>query len=118
MNQQKNEAVGADVFAPGNIVQLREPYKPDGMDRAWTGKRAEWRAWPGYTHGIVAEVLDRDRTGRVRRVSLHLYDPERALLYLHDNGCAIPVYVDHHVDELKAYKVASDDGYAALLDLG
>ena len=109
----------SEVFAPGNIVKLRDAYKPDGLDRAWVGKRSEWRAWPGYTHGIVAEVLSRDfRTGCVTRVSLHLFDPERALLYFHDNGCTIPVYVDHHVDELHPHKVASDQGYATLPELG
>jgi len=107
----------AEVFAPGNIVRLREPYKPDGMDRAWLGRRTEWREWLGYTHGIIAEVLSRDVAGRVTRVSLHLYDPKRAQLYFHDNDCAIPVYVDHHIDELRLHKVASDPGYASLLDL-
>jgi len=118
----------AEPFASGNIVALREPYK---MGDWWSERppgftdQAEWKAWQGYTHGIVAEVIDRGlplrlagRTlpGPALRVSLHLYDPARALLYVHE-GFTVPAYVDFHISELRPHKVAADDGYATILDL-
>lgn len=119
----------ADPFATGNIVRLRKPYKPGdwSQDRPkGMASREEWDAWKGYTHGIIVEVLERTLPQRVnggrfapgaaRRVSLHLYDPERALLYIPD--CyTVPSYVDFHVDELRPHKIATDPGYTTLPDL-
>jgi len=82
--------------------------------------RDAWRAWPGFTHGVVVEALARSLDGRAARVSLHLYDPEHHLLYFHGGvpGGTVPVYVDFHVQELVAHKIAADPGYAPLPALG
>lgn len=118
----------SDPFAAGNIVRLRKPYKPGTWPQErpkGMASREEWDVWAGYTHGIVAEVLERALphrfeghpiSGPVRRVSLHLYDPERALLYI-PHGFTVPTYVDFHVDELRPHKIASDKGYATLPDM-
>lgn len=120
MSEAMQESM-AEPFAPGNIVRLRQPYKPGDPDGPWRNRRAEWRNWPGWTHGVVAEVISRERgpaswgqrAGAITRVSLHLYDPERALLYVHDRY-TVPAYVDFHVNELIPHKIATDPGYAIL----
>ena len=128
MSQQTSEVGITDVFAPGNIVRLREPYKlMDFGDchHFWTGDRRDWQAWPGFTHGIVAEVITRANgpaewgagTGDITRVSLHLFDPARALLYV-GHGYTVPTYCDFHVKELIPHKIATEEGYATLPELG
>lgn len=109
------EAV-TEPFAPGNLVRLREPYRPGEPGAAWRGRPEEWRRWRGFTHGIVVEVLTRGLDRRATRVSLHLYDPERQLLYVHE-GYTVPVYVDFHVRELVAHRIVGDEGYRTLPDL-
>ncbi len=112
----------SEPFAPGNLVRLKQPYRPDdyrpdGPMGLWRqANRDAWRVWPGFTHGIVVEALARNLEGSVTRVSLHLYNPDYHLLYLH--GGTVPVYVDFHVKELLPHKVATDPGYATLPALG
>jgi hypothetical protein len=66
------------LWVPGNLVRLKQPYKPDERDRflqriwaaKWRYENGEepgaddaletlraWRAWPGFTHGIIVQVL-------------------------------------------------------------
>lgn len=112
MNEAIKEGM-AEPFGPGNLVRLRTPYKPDEPVGPWRQEhRAAWRAWPGFTHGIVVETLHRDREGWAARVSLHLYDPKQHLLYCH--GSTVPVYVDFAVQELEPHKIAADPGYGTL----
>lgn len=119
--EETNEGAMSEPFGPGNLVRLRQPYRPDdycpnGPMGLWRqANREAWHTWPGFTHGVVVEVLARSLGGQVMRVSLHLYDPEHHLLYFH--GGTVPVYVDFHVKELIPHKVAADPGYAVLPSL-
>lgn len=90
--------------ALGDIVRLRTPYHPvRGVDR---------QAGP-FGFGIVAEILTVLPDGRVRNVSLYLYDPRRRELFLGPNG--IPEFVDHNTAEFELYKRADDMGYTPLV---
>jgi hypothetical protein len=51
--------------------------------------------------------------GRTRNVSLYLYDPERAEIYLGPNG--VTEFVDCHCSEFELYKRADEQGYAPLV---
>lgn len=106
---------------PGDIVQLKEPYKPhDVIDLMRSnpqvyqhlgleGLRASerytlYQRWKGFTYGIVAQILDRGR-----RCALHLYSDE-GLIY-REIDTPIPSYVDFCTDELVLIKRASVVGY-------
>ena len=57
----------------GDIVRLKQPYEPvRGTDR---------QEGP-FGYGIVAEILTVLPDGRVRNVSLYLYDPGRRELFM------------------------------------
>ena len=88
----------------GDIVRLKQPYEPvRGTDR---------QAGP-FGYGIVAEILTVLPDGRVRNVSLYLYDPGRRELFMgpHD----VPEFVDCHGSEYMLYKRAADMGYTPLV---
>jgi hypothetical protein len=85
-------------LALGNIVRLKEPYRPDG-------KRGR-----EYVFGIIVEQQGSNAFGHLM-VSLHVYDRD-GNLYPGCNG--IPTYLDCAADELLLYKVASETGYAVL----
>src|SRR5205814_1983328 len=86
-----------------DIVRLKKPYQPTWGDRQ--------RGPFGF--GIVAEILHVLPDGRIRNVSLYLYDPERKELFLGPNN--IPEYVDCHCSEFVLHKRAKDDGYQPLV---
>jgi len=88
-----------------DIVRLREPYMP----------RGERQRGP-FPLGIVAEILTILPDGRMRNVSLYLYDPERKQIFLGPNG--IPEFVDFHCSEIELYKRATEQGYETLLGRG
>jgi hypothetical protein len=121
------DATRAAFFRPGNVVRLKEPFKPsddqavkEAVLRAYGGLRdrgaehTTWEhAWQGYTHGIVVEVVSHERRAAgslvPRVVSLHLYDSSLNLIYIGPNG--IPMYVDYHVTELTPWADATALGY-------
>jgi hypothetical protein len=129
MNDDTTEqATRAGFFRPGNIVKLREPYKPE--DRAVrstivhnlnpqgyarpSGALDAWHQWPGFAMGIIAEVVSTQRVGATgptvpRSVSLHLYDPALGVLYMGPND--IPTYVDFGIDELIPWADTRQVGY-------
>jgi hypothetical protein len=87
-----------------DIVRLRKPYQTvRGQDRQ--------RGPFGY--GIVAEIIHILPDGRIRNVSLYLYDPDRKEIFLGPNG--IPEFVDCHGSEFELYKRATDPGYSPLV---
>jgi hypothetical protein len=89
---------------PADIVRLYKPYEPvRGMDK----QRGPFR------FGIVAEILQLLPDGRVRNVSLYLYDPVRKEIFLGPNS--IPEFVDCHCSEFELYKRATDMGYTPLV---
>ncbi len=88
--------------ALGDIVKLKTPYDP----------RGERQKGP-FGFGIVAEILTVLPDGRIRNVSLYLYDPKRRELFMGPNG--IPEYVDHHGSEYVLHKRAQDQGYTPLV---
>lgn len=124
----------------GSIVRLKKPYKPDivhgnvpqyrTMQKALTGcdphtdnltermnARESLQEWAGWTHGIIVEELGPQWNPRfgptISRFGLHLYDPERAVIYMGPNG--IPTVVDFHLRNLLPYHVQktgyqSEDG--------
>lgn len=99
-------------WKPGSVVKLKEAWKPSLLDRNdypnFTDK--EFKAWKGFTLGIIVQIVSHDHNGKVRNVSLHLYDPETRLMYIEDaNG--IPVYIDYSTDELIPYKDGEVVGY-------
>lgn len=88
----------------GDIVRLHKPYMPTfGFGDRQRGP---------FGFGIVAEILTVLPDGRIRNVSLYLYDPDRREIFLGPNG--IPEFVDHHCSEFVLYKRATDQGYASL----
>jgi hypothetical protein len=88
----------------GDIVKLRKPYQPVmGTDRQ--------RGPFGF--GIVAEIIHVLPDGRIRNVSLYLYDPERREIFLGPNGIA--EFVDFHCSEFDLYKQATEQGYTPLV---
>ena len=118
----------AQPFAPGNIVRLKEAYRPEDdyvyaqVTRTLGGREAvdAWRSWRGFTYGMVAEVVScQDSFGeQPRNVSLHLYDPELGLLYMAGPGQpTLPCYCDFHVSDLIPHKIATDEYYGTLPEL-
>lgn len=89
----------------GDIVNLHQAYKVRS-NRYGQGVTC-------FSRGIVAEILTRLPDGRVRNVSLYLYDPESCQLYMGPNG--IPEYVDEHCSQITLYKRATDEGYTPLV---
>lgn len=98
----------------GDIVMLRQQYRPD----EWT--RIKPPEWLGFTHGIVVQVLERFSTAnhqyfnQPRRVSLHLFDLSGQLFIYPEYIQAklmIPAFVDYHVSELTLYERVSESGY-------
>jgi hypothetical protein len=69
-----------------DVVRLRKPFYEYGR----FGKEV-------YTHGIVTDIVSRDRDGRAERVCLHVYNPETRMIALMPNG--EPDYLDFHRDE-------------------
>lgn len=109
-------------WKPGSIVKLNDPYKPIHPDRplydAIAGNAMPsylaYQAWQGFTHGFIAQVYGRDHQGNPTNVSLHLYDPQRHILYVEDFAHGIPSYVDFGIDELTPLKDGADIGYTPI----
>src|SRR5882672_3950926 len=74
-----------------DIVRLKKPYQPTWGDQQ--------RGPFGF--GIVAEILTVLPDGRIRNVSLYLYDPGRKEIFLGPNGIA--EFVDCHCSEFVLY---------------
>lgn len=55
-----------------------------------------------FTHGTIVEVVSRYASGDPKNVSLHLFNPETGLMYVHGHPTepGAPMFVDHHVGEL------------------
>jgi hypothetical protein len=87
-----------------DIVRLRKPYQPI---------RGQDRQHGPFGYGIVAELLTVLPDGRIRNVSLYLYDPERREIFM--GPCGIPEFVDCHCSEFELYKRATDPGYEPLV---
>lgn len=100
-------------WKPGSIVKLNEPYKPSHPDRALMDAIVPngfpqykfYEMWKGFTHGIIVQMIKPDA------VSLHLYDPDRHVIYVEDFSHGIPTYVDFHVSELTPLKDSAEVGY-------
>lgn len=95
------ESAYPEELALGNIVKLKDPYRPTGT--------AAGQAGDSFTHGIIVEQLTRNAFG-MPLVSLHLYNPQTREIYLGPNG--IPEYVDTAADEILLWKIAAETGYA------
>jgi hypothetical protein len=89
-----------------DIVRLKVPYQPH-REFSSPGSRGS------YQFGIVAEILTVLPDGRVRNVSLYLYDPDSRTIYLGPNN--VPEFVDFHTSELELYKRAAEQGYMPLV---
>lgn len=108
-----------DFWVPGNLVVLKEPFKPETPSEELCSVVAyslmkEYRAWPGFTHGIIVQVISHDHLGEVTNVSLHLYDPKRCCLYVEPEYGEVPRYVDFHISELSPLRRATDPGYETM----
>ena len=106
----------AHILTTGDIVKLKEPYKPADFPQA---KNPDW---PGFGYGIVVEILSTQMivngeaygNQHPRNVSLNLYDATGQMMIeptFVEAGLCIPTYVDFHVSELELYKIASETGY-------
>ena len=106
----------AHILTTGDIVKLKEPYKPADFPQARN------LDWPGFGYGIVVEILSTQMivngeaygNQHPRNVSLNLYDATGQLMIepmFVEAGLCIPTYVDFHVSELELYKIASETGY-------
>jgi len=106
-----------DFYIPGNIVELREPYKPGNIDRQirsiamnindYDNRNREewtWNKWRGFSYGIIA------RREEQRQASLYLYDPTIRCVYNGQGGNG-PTVVDLPITRLKPYKRGTIPGY-------
>lgn len=89
------------AVALGDIVRLKKPYA--------VGSKLYGQQGAVFTHGIVAEILDRMPDGRPRSVSLYLYSPRTRQIYLGPND--IPEFVDQTHTEYTLHKRATEMGY-------
>ncbi len=102
-----------DLFAPGNIVRLLEPYRPDDLNlhrvrqarrefrRSYIGNEDQpWDNWRGFTYGIIVKKRQYDH------LILYLYEPTLSLLYIEPDA-TIPVEVDLLENQVEPYKRAT-----------
>ncbi len=100
-------------WVPGNIVKLKEPYRPEELMRstlAIVEHLYDPELWKGFTYGIIAEVYGHSRHG-IDHVSLFLYEPVLHLIYTDEAHSGIPTYVDFSTDECVPYKDSRVLGY-------
>lgn len=118
MSNKKNTS----FWHEGSVVKLKTPYKPSKPSDLTTmlletviidsvmdvlpidpddfaTQAQSRREWPGFTHGVVAQITTTDYNADETHVSLFLYDPIRLLIYCGENS-VVPVYVDYRADEL------------------
>ena len=106
----------AHILTTGDIVKLKEPYKPADFPQARNPD------WLGFAYGIVVEILSTQMivngeaygNQHPRNVSLNLYDATGQMMIeptFVEAALCIPTYVDFHVSELELYKIASETGY-------
>ena len=102
------EAPYGEAWALGNIVRLKEPYRPClGADLHGNVPRTE------YQYGVIVEHIGGDFRGDPR-VSLHLYSAD-GRIFMEPNH--IPEYVDFCVSELDLWKRVEELGYQPIMPL-
>lgn len=90
----------------GDVVELKEPYEVPGADGSKGASKK-------FTHGVVVEIVSKQRvrsrtSSSVRKtvprvVSLFLFDGGSGQLYLSSGpigDAGVPTFVDFHIDEL------------------
>ena len=109
-----------DLFAPGNIVRLLNPHRPDDLDlhRVREARREfprgyflhehkPWDRWGGFTYGIIVKKQKPDQ------LTVYLYEPSLSILYIAPDATT-PVDVDLQEKLVKPYKRATTLGYKTI----
>jgi hypothetical protein len=93
---------------PGDIVQLKQPFKPEPSNQQ------------EYSFGVIAGRALLKGTSRSRAVQtdsllLHLYDPQKSLIYTDELGAkAVYLFQLHEVEPCR-FGESSGDSYSSFV---
>lgn len=119
--------INKNTIEVGDLVCLHEPYKNDDyrhsknflaalndgiIPQGFSDRNEVYKKFPGFTHGIVHQVLNTKIDGTPHQLALYLYYPQKNgvwLMYGYAQG--IPICVDFNAEEVELFFKSSATDY-------